>query len=101
MSYSGEQTLLVTRPTRLIALRWWSAVVLALIVAGAPFLQLPWRVSSPPPEPARGRVSGRPRPPPPFPFLPPPRLNILVAEANNSPPGPTANANNPQGAAPN
>src|SRR2546428_479393 len=46
MSYSGEQTLLVTRPTRLIALRWWSAVVLALIVAGALFLQLPWRFSS-------------------------------------------------------
>jgi uncharacterized membrane protein YdbT with pleckstrin-like domain len=46
MSYSGEQTLLVTRPTRLIALRWWSVMVLALIIAGTLFLQLPWRFSS-------------------------------------------------------
>ena len=46
MSYSGEQTLLVTRPTRLIALRWWSLMVLALIVAGTLVLQLPWRFSS-------------------------------------------------------
>src|SRR2546426_1042491 len=60
MSYSGEQTLLVTRPTRLIALRWWSAVVLALIVAGGPFLPLPWRVSSPPSRPAPGRLVGAP-----------------------------------------
>jgi uncharacterized membrane protein YdbT with pleckstrin-like domain len=46
MSYSGEQTLLVTRPTRLIALRWWSLMVLALILAGAMFLRLPWLLSS-------------------------------------------------------
>ena len=46
MSYSGEQTLLVTRPTRLIALRWWSLMVLALIIAGALFLRLPWLFSS-------------------------------------------------------
>src|SRR2546428_14121597 len=56
MSYSGEQTLLVTRPTRLIALRWWSAVVLALIVAGALFLQLPWRFSSTLANPAVGSL---------------------------------------------
>src|SRR5207245_7024222 len=46
MSYSGEQTLLVTRPTRLIALRWWSLMVLALIIAGALALRLPWLFSS-------------------------------------------------------
>ncbi|TLZ82347.1 MAG: PH domain-containing protein [Methanobacteriota archaeon] len=56
MSYSGEQTLLVTRPTRLIALRWWSAVVLALIVAGALFLQFPWRFSSTLANPALGSL---------------------------------------------
>ena len=33
--YQGEKTLLVTRPTRLIALRYYSAMVLALILAGA------------------------------------------------------------------
>src|SRR2546427_11626928 len=59
MSYSGEQTLLVTRPTRLIALRWWSAVVLALIVAGALFLQLPWRFSSTLANPAVGSLPVR------------------------------------------
>ena len=32
--HAGEQTLLVTRPTRLIALRFWSAMLLALILAG-------------------------------------------------------------------
>src|SRR5213592_1685545 len=32
-NHAGEQTLLVTRPTRLIALRYWSALVLALILA--------------------------------------------------------------------
>ena len=32
--HSGEETLLVTRPTRLIALRYWAAMVLALILAG-------------------------------------------------------------------
>ena len=32
--HAGEQTLLVTRPTRLIALRFWSAMFLALILAG-------------------------------------------------------------------
>src|SRR3989475_13171241 len=46
MSYSGEQTLLVTRPTRLIALRWWSLMVLALIIAGALALRLPSLFSS-------------------------------------------------------
>src|SRR2546428_13755172 len=46
MSYSGEQTLLVTRPTRLIALRRWSLMVLALIIAGALALRLPWLFSS-------------------------------------------------------
>src|SRR5437867_13052889 len=56
MSYSGEQTLLVTRPTRLIALRWWSAMVLALIVAGALFVQLPWRFSSTLGNPALGSL---------------------------------------------
>ncbi len=56
MSYSGEQTLLVTRPTRLIALRWWSAMVLALIVAGALFVQLPWRFSSTLGNPAVGSL---------------------------------------------
>src|SRR2546429_5743886 len=30
--HAGEQTLLVTRPTRLIALRFWSAMFLALIL---------------------------------------------------------------------
>src|SRR2546428_14125977 len=79
MSYSGEQTLLVTRPTRLIALRWWSAVVLALIVAGGPLLQLPWRVCPPPPDPGPGPpfVGAVPRalflllPPLPLPSVPP------------------------------
>src|SRR3989442_13908250 len=32
--HSGEETLLVTRPTRLIALRYWAAMVLAFILAG-------------------------------------------------------------------
>ena len=32
--HAGEQTLLVTRPTRLIALRYWSTTFLALILAG-------------------------------------------------------------------
>ncbi|TLZ67885.1 MAG: hypothetical protein E6K09_05055 [Methanobacteriota archaeon] len=44
--YQGEQTLLVTRPTRLIALRYWTAMVLALIVAGVLFFQVPWRFVS-------------------------------------------------------
>jgi len=44
--YQGEQTLLVTRPTRLIALRYWTAMILALIVAGLLFFQVPWRVAS-------------------------------------------------------
>src|SRR2546428_3410514 len=96
MSYSGEQTLLVTRPTRLIALRWWSAVVLALIVAGAPFLPHPWRVSPTPSEPRRGHFSALPDPPPlllfppPPPFLFPPRarattLDPLPHNKNNPP----------------
>src|SRR2546425_7276684 len=45
-AYQGEQTLLVTRPTRLIALRYWTAMVLALIVAGVLFFQVPWRFVS-------------------------------------------------------
>jgi len=32
--HAGEETLLVTRPTRLIALRYWTAMFLALILAG-------------------------------------------------------------------
>ncbi len=32
--YHGERTLLTTRPTRLIALRWWTALLFFLIVAG-------------------------------------------------------------------
>ena len=48
--------MLVTRPTRLIALRWWSAMVLALIVAGALFVQIPWRVSSTLANPAVGSL---------------------------------------------
>ncbi len=32
--HAGEQTLLVTRPTRLIAARFWTAMFLALILAG-------------------------------------------------------------------
>lgn len=32
--YKGERTLLTTRPTRLIALRWWTALGFFLIVAG-------------------------------------------------------------------
>src|SRR2546422_2717895 len=77
MSYSGEQTLLVTRPTRLIALRWWSAMVLALIVAGALFVQLPWRVFFPPWEPALGSLPLSAILPPLFLFLPP--LPFLIA----------------------
>ncbi len=42
----GEQTLLVTRPTRLIALRYWTGMVLALILAGVLFLEVPWRFAS-------------------------------------------------------
>jgi uncharacterized membrane protein YdbT with pleckstrin-like domain len=38
---SGEQTLLVTRPTRLIALRYWTAMFLALILAAVVGLRLP------------------------------------------------------------
>src|SRR2546422_3859365 len=91
MSYSGEQTLLVTRPTRLIALRWWSAVVLALIVAGAPFLQLPWRVSSPPCEPGLGTLSGRALPPPLFLFLPPLPLLLPPPKRQTTPYVITAN----------
>src|SRR6267143_3296098 len=32
--HAGEETLLVTRPTRLIALRYWTAMFVALILAG-------------------------------------------------------------------
>src|SRR5438132_14053782 len=43
--HAGEQTLLVTRPTRLIALRYWSALVLALILAAVLGLRIPSRFS--------------------------------------------------------
>jgi uncharacterized membrane protein YdbT with pleckstrin-like domain len=32
--YQGERTLMTTRPTRLIALRWWTALLVFLIIAG-------------------------------------------------------------------
>ncbi len=38
--YQGEKTLLVTRPTRLIALRFYSAMFLALILAGVFFFRV-------------------------------------------------------------
>ena len=38
--YQGERTLMTTRPTRLIALRWWTAVFLFLIIAGVFFFGL-------------------------------------------------------------
>ena len=44
---SGERTLMVTRPTRLIALRYYAAMVLALILAGALFFHaINWFVPS-------------------------------------------------------
>lgn len=52
----GEQTLLVTRPTRLIALRYWTAMVLSLIVAGVLFFQVPWRFVSTLGNPTLARV---------------------------------------------
>ena len=54
--YAGEQTLLVTRPTRLIALRYWSAMVLALIVAAVLFFHVPARFVPTFPNPAVGGV---------------------------------------------
>src|SRR2546422_2618714 len=95
MSYSGEQTLLVTRPTRLIALRWWSAVVLALIVAGALFLPLPWRVFSTPSDPAPGGLPGSPVLPPLFLFLPPLAFLISPLERQTTPDLITHQKNNP------
>jgi len=50
--HAGEQTLLVTRPTRLIALRYWSALVLALILAAVLGLRIPSRFSPTFPNPA-------------------------------------------------
>jgi len=49
--HAGEQTLLVTRPTRLIALRYWSALVVALILAAVLGLRIPSRFSSTFPNP--------------------------------------------------
>src|SRR5216117_928887 len=51
-NHAGEQTLLVTRPTRLIALRYWSALVLALILAAVLGLRIPGRFSPTFPNPA-------------------------------------------------
>ena len=48
---SGEQTLLVTRPTRLIALRYWTSMLLALILAVIFGLQVPGRFVSTFPNP--------------------------------------------------
>ncbi len=53
---SGEQTLLVTRPTRLIALRYWTATVVALILAGVLFFRVPWRFAPNFPNPTVGPV---------------------------------------------
>ena len=39
--HSGEQTLLVTRPTRLIALRYWVGLFVALILAAVLGLRIP------------------------------------------------------------
>ncbi len=38
--YEGEKTLLVTRPTRLIALRYYVAAFLLLVLAGVLFFQV-------------------------------------------------------------
>lgn len=38
--YEGEKTLLVTRPTRLISLRYYASMVLALILAGALYFRV-------------------------------------------------------------
>ncbi len=44
---SGERTLMVTRPTRLIALRFYAAMVFAFILAGVLFFQaINWFVPS-------------------------------------------------------
>src|SRR6266849_5442410 len=48
---SGEQTLLVTRPTRLIALRYWTSMIFALVLAAVFGLKLPWRFASTFPNP--------------------------------------------------
>ncbi|MCI4371768.1 MAG: PH domain-containing protein [Thermoplasmata archaeon] len=50
--YAGEQTLLVTRPTRLIAMRYWTAMVLALILAAVFVLHIPSRFVSSFPNPS-------------------------------------------------
>jgi uncharacterized membrane protein YdbT with pleckstrin-like domain len=51
MAASGEQTLLVTRPTRLIALRYWASLVLALVLAALFGFRVPWRFASTLPDP--------------------------------------------------
>jgi uncharacterized membrane protein YdbT with pleckstrin-like domain len=48
---SGEQTLLVTRPTRLIALRYWISTLFALVLAAIFGLRVPWRFASTFPNP--------------------------------------------------
>jgi len=52
--YSGEQTLLVTRPTRLIAFRYYVAAIFFLIVSGTFFLSLVQRFYPGFPAPAIG-----------------------------------------------
>src|SRR5438094_8785374 len=51
-NHAGQQTLLVTRPTRLIALRYWSALVLALLLAAVLGLRITSRFSPTFPNPA-------------------------------------------------
>ncbi len=53
---SGEKTLLVTRPTRLIALRFYSVMALALIIAAILFFNVIERFASVP-NPAVGSVT--------------------------------------------
>jgi len=55
-TYEGEKTLLVTRPTRLIALRYYVAMFLLLILAGTLFIQVLERFAPSFPNPAIGSV---------------------------------------------
>ena len=57
MSYSGEQTLLVTRPTRLIALRYYVGAIFFLIVAGMFFFRVLQRFYPGFPSPAIGSLT--------------------------------------------
>ncbi|HYS99669.1 MAG TPA: PH domain-containing protein [Thermoplasmata archaeon] len=54
--YQGEKTLLVTRPTRLMALRFYAIMVLALILAGILYFQLIQRFSPSVPNPGLAGV---------------------------------------------